>query len=446
MSENKKFLQDSFITLVRQVTSIIIGLLLVVILARTLGPELQGFYTTITLFALILNMIFNFGINISTVYYVSKKEIQIEQAFYNNLLVGIVLGVFGIVGGGGYLLLFGSSTFPDIPLPLLYMILLTVPFIIINSFFQTIFQGIQNFKIFNTVLIVTQFSNLFMVVVLVVFLNLSITGALLAFFLGHFLTTLYILYVLFFKYKIKITRKSSVDRVYLKKSFTYGFKSYLSNLFTFLNYRLDIILVGFFVNPFAVGIYATAVNVSEKLSVFTQSISTVLLPKISSLGEEVDRNKLTSIVSRFMLFFMILLGVALFVLSDWVIQLMFSDRYLGSSLLLKIMLPGIALLAVEKILSNDIAARGRPEINMYVSIANVIFSVTLNLILIPKYGAVGAAVTTSITYGLSFFVKCVLFSKITGMAIPSFLLIHKKDLTLLVNLLKKYTRTRLRGR
>lgn len=93
---------------------------------------------------------------------------------------------------------------------------------------------------------------------------------------------------------------------------------------------------------------------------------------------------------------------------------------------MKILLPGIALLAVEKILSNDIAARGKPEINMYVSIFNVIFSTILNVFLIPMYGATGAAIATSISYSLSFIIKAVFFKRVTGEALISFFYLKGK--------------------
>lgn len=434
---NKKnsFLKDSFITLVRQVTSIIIGTLLIIILARVLGPELQGQYSMIIIFPAMLAMFTNFGLNISTVYYVSKEEVTLKDAFYSNFLVGISLSFLAIVAGAIYISFFGELSFKDVDLNYFYFILLVVPIMLLNTFFQTIFQGIQDFKVFNTILVITQITNLIFVVILVVFQDFGLMGALYSFLIGHFVTFLFILSLFLRKYKINI-RKARLDYPYLKKSFRYGFKSYLSNLVTFLNYRLDIYLVGFFVNPYAVGLYVTAVNIGEKLSVFTQSISTVLLPKIASMSTEEERNQLTALVSRFTLLFMIFFGLAVFLGTDFIVGIL-GDNYEKSSLFLKILLPGISLLAVEKVLSNDIAARGRPEINMYVSIFNVVFSTILNIILIPKYGAVGAAVTTTLTYSLSFFIKSFLFGKITGEVWSNFLVIKKQDVQLVKKIIKR---------
>ncbi|SEM65667.1 Membrane protein involved in the export of O-antigen and teichoic acid [Mesobacillus persicus] len=435
MSRKNSFLKDSFITLVRQGTSIVIGTLLIVIIARVLGGELQGQYALIITFPTLLVTFINFGLNTSTVYYVSKGEIDPREAFVNNFIIGIILGFVGVAAGASFIYLYGGLAFPNVPFKALYLILLVVPVMVLNSLFQTIFQGIQDFKIFNTILVITQVTNLLLVIVLIVLLDFELIGALMAFTFGHLATLIFILAFFINKYKIPLT-SIRLNFSYIKKSFRYGFKSYLSNLVTFLNYRINIYILGFFVNPLAVGVYFTALNLGEKLSVFTQSISTVLLPRIASMATKEERNKLTSIVSRFTLIFMILFAVFVFLIIDFITPILGND-YIETPFLLKILLPGISLLAVEKILSNDIAARGKPEVNMYVSIFNVITSTALNIMLIPEFKAVGAAIATSISYSLSFLIKAFLFRKISGENFINFLLIKKEDFNLISSLLKR---------
>lgn len=436
MTKPNSFLKNSYITLVRQFTSIVIGTLLIIIIARMLGPELQGNYALITNFPAILMMFINMGINISTVYYVSKQEIDPGESFFNNFIIGLALSVIGIIAGFIAIYFFGDVLFKNIEdHSYVYFILIAIPFMLLNTFFQTIFQGIQDFKVFNTILVITQVTNLLLVLILIVLFDFGLMGALIAFISGHVLTLSFIL--IFSVKKFNLTRENlKINVPYLRKSFNYGFKSYMSNLVTFMNYRINIYLLGFFVGNAAVGLYFTALTLGEKLSVFTQSISSVLLPRIASMGTEEERNHLTSIVSRFTLVFMLVLSVVIFFTIDFLAPVL-GNEYKETPFFLKILLPGIALLAVEKILSNDIAARGKPEINMNVSIFNVIFSTILNVILIPMYGATGAAIATSISYSLSFFIKAVFFKKVTGETFAKFLLFKRDDIHLVKKILMK---------
>ena len=436
MTKTNSFLKNSFITLVRQFTSIVIGTFLIIIIARMLGPELQGEYALITNFPAILMMFVNLGFNISTVYYVSRQEIEPGESFFNNLIIGVILSLIGVIAGFITIYFFGDVLFKDVDdHSYVYFILIALPFMLLNTFFQTIFQGIQDFKVFNTILVITQITNLLLVLVLIVLFDFGLFGALTAFISGHVLTLLFIL--IFSAKRFKLSRENlKLNVPYLRKSFHYGFKSYMSNLVTFLNYRINIYLLGFFVGNGAVGLYFTALTLGEKLSVFTQSISSVLLPRIASMGTEEERNHLTSIVSRFTMIFMLVFAVVIFFIIDYLAPVL-GNQYKETPFYLKILLPGISLLAVEKILSNDIAARGKPEINMYVSIFNVIFSTILNIILIPAYGAMGAALATSVSYSLSFVIKAILFKKVTGEAFAKFLMFKREDFLLVKKLIKR---------
>jgi len=436
MNEQRhSFLKNSFITLTRQFFSVVIGVLLVVFLARFLGPEARGQYALITFLPLLLITFLNFGFNVATIFYVSKKEVSIQTAIVTNIFVALFLGIISIVVGYIVIHLFDTQ-YEYLNKYYLYCGLLSLPFMFLFMFLQTVFQGLQNFKTFNSVLLVQQLATLLLVVLFTIFFRLKLFGAILAFSLGYVVTVIFIFFVVYRVYRITL-RFSDFSFPYVKKLFHYGIKAYISNALTFLNYRLDIFLLGYFVNPLAVGIYDVAVSVGERISIFSQSISSVLFPKISSVQSEEQRNKITSTVSRNLLFFIASLSLILYFLCDIIFNVFFGEQYVESARLLKILLPGLALLSVEKVLSNDLAGRGKPEVNMYVAFFNVCLNACLNVYMIPHYGAMGAAISSTITYATSFMVKVVLYRKYTRQSYVSFLVIGKEDMNIYRNLLRK---------
>ena len=436
MNEQRhSFLKNSFITLTRQFFSVVIGVLLVVFLARFLGPEARGEYALITFFPLLLITFLNFGFNVATIFYVSKKEVSIQTAIVTNIFVALFLGIISIVVGYIFIHLFDTQ-YGYLNKYYLYCGLLSLPFMFLFMFLQTVFQGLQNFKMFNSVLLVQQLATLLLVVLFTILFRLKLFGAILAFSLGYVVTVVFIFFIVYRVYRITL-RFSDFSFPYVKKMFNYGVKAYISNALTFLNYRLDIFLLGHFVNPLAVGIYDVAVSVGERISIFSQSISSVLFPKISSVQSEEQRNKITSTVSRNLLFFIASLSLILYFLCDFIFNVFFGEQYVESARLLKILLPGLALLSVEKVLSNDLAGRGKPEVNMYVAFFNVCLNACLNIYMIPHYGAMGAAISSTITYATSFMVKVVLYRKYTRQNYVSFLVIGKEDMNIYRNLLRK---------
>ncbi|MGG1630942.1 flippase [Rossellomorea sp. NRS-1567] len=440
METKSSFFSNSLITLTRQLASIVIGITLISVLGRTLGKEGFGEYTLITYVPLMIMTFLNLGLNSSTIYFVSREKYSLKEIFNTNVLMAILLSVLGIVIGTIVMFMFKESKFDELNLSILFASLFALPFMLGMIFLQTIFQGQQKFRTFNTALLIQQLGTVVSVLVLVLLLDLGLEAAVFSFGIGYFCSVTYCLIILLTVEKLKLSFRS-FSKTYLKESVSYGIKAHISNVMTFLNYRLDIFFLGFFLGKGSVGIYSAAVNIGERLSIFSQSISSVLLPRISSSKETLDRNRITALVTRIMTLFMILLGCAVFVLSDFIFDVILNNEYESSSLMLQLLIPGIVVLAVEKLLSNDLAGRGKPELNMYVSIFNVVLNVILNLILIPSIGIKGAAIASSITYILSFMIKVIIYSRETKVKPLELLVLKKSDVLLLSGTVKKLAKS-----
>ncbi|WP_163099331.1 flippase [Peribacillus alkalitolerans] len=438
VEKRNSFLSNSIITLTRQLVSIVIGMLLLILVARSLGPSGQGTYTLITYLPIMLMTFLNLGLNTSTIYFVSKKEVELQEAFVTSVVSAIFLSAVSIGIGLLIILFFSESKFSNAPLTILYISLCALPFMFLMIFLQTIFQGLQNFKQFNTVLVIQQFGTLFFIIIFLFVLDYDILGAMVSFVLGYVLSVLYSIVMLKKLYKLEFALRF-FSFAYLKISIGYGLKAHISNMMTVLNYRLGVLLLGWFLPPAAVGIFTVAMNLGEKISIFSQSFSQVLLPRIASSNREEDRNRITAIVSRSIFAFIILVSIGIFLFSD-IILLLFGREYSESSPILKLLLPGLAVLAVEKILSNDLAGRGRPDLNMYVSFVNVAINLSLNLLLIPSYGLKGAALATTFTYIISFLIKISLYKKQTKQPFKEFLLLKKADVQSVLAMVNKMRR------
>ncbi|MEH7437953.1 flippase [Neobacillus drentensis] len=435
-TQDKSFLSNSIITLTRQVVSIVIGVLILFIIAKGLGPSGNGKYTLITYLPIMLMTFLNFGFNSSTVFFVSRKKVGLNSAFSTNIIIGLGLAIASMLIGGLVIYLLSETKFHNINSGLLFLSLLALPGMFLMIFLQTILQGIQDFKGFNSALVVQQFSTLFFLVLFLFLMDIHLVGAILSFIFGYVCAVLYMMI-----YLIKNQNASfsfnSFSREHLKEMVVYGIKAHVSNIMTFLNYRLDVLLLGYFLTDVSVGVYTVAVSLGERLSIFSQSFSQVLLPRIASSNLEEDRNRITSMLSRFILVLVVAVSIFIILFSDLIFHL-FLQEYMKSSLLLKLLLPGLTVLTVEKILSNDLAGRGLPELNMYVSFFNVVFNVILNLLLIPSIGVTGAAISSSITYLLSFIIKAFIYRSVTKLKFKDFLVITKSDLVLMKKIYRNF--------
>ncbi|MEL7354860.1 MAG: lipid II flippase MurJ [Cyanobacteria bacterium J06560_5] len=189
------------------------------------------------------------------------------------------------------------------------------------------------------------------------------------------------------------------------RSIKYGYKIAFSNIVASLNYRIDILLISYFLGVQAVGIYVVAVQIAEKLWFFSQSASTVLLPKLAAFykseNEQMSEKAPTLTVFGLTSLFTLLSAMVTAFLSPRFIPLLFGADFDLSATVLFFLLPGVVFLSASRIFANDIAARGHPELNLYSSVLVLFSNAALNVLLIGKYGVIGAAVATSVAYAMN---------------------------------------------
>jgi O-antigen/teichoic acid export membrane protein len=434
MSSSNSFFKNSMLNFNRNIITMILGLASTIIIARVLGPEKQGIFTLVLLLPTMLTTFFNIGIGSATVYYIGKKKYELTTIVSTNIFLAFTISLTSIVIGFLFIYFFGDTFLNGVPKLLLLIIMGGLPLVFLNTFLQAIFQGLQDFVVYNLIVIAGNVVNIVFILITLLVLQLDLIGALVSYF-SSIITPTLILFVYLRKRNLTFKLKS-VSKSFIKDCIYYGYKVHFSNILSFINYRADLILLSYFLNPAAVGVYNVSVSITEKLWIVSQPVSTVLFPKISSSNSNKERNLLTTMVARNVLMLSFLVSLLLFFTSEYFILLLFGEKYQAAANIIKILLVGITLLSAEKILSNDLAGRGKPELNLYTSLLTIIINIILNIIFIPIWGVNGAAVATTISYSLTFFVKLIIFCNETKVNYLSVILFNKDDVALYIKIIK----------
>ncbi len=427
--------KNSTITFLSQILTFILGFVTSIILARTLGPKGKGIYALIILIPTLMLKLGSLGIENANVYFTGSKKYKIDDIVSNSLLSSILLGsilfllFFTIYPLAIFQNFLKSNQLNDI---YLCLAVLAVPFLLFSGFLESILLGKEKIIIFNKINILKTVFNLMVIIILLFIFKQGVFGVIIAYLLTSiFFTLLVILFII--KYtKINI----SYNRKLFKDIISYGIKAYFSNLITFLNYRLDMLLVAIFLGPIEVGYYSMAVMIVEKIWMLPGSIATVLFPRISSI-ENTKANKLTPRVARHTFFITLIISLILAVFAKPLIGILFGDVFLPSVMPLLILLPGIIAFSYPKILCADLAGRGKPIYSLYASVISLGVNIPLNLWLIPRWGISGAAFATSVAYIIGALVVIAAFIKVSGESWGEILIIKKIDFQDYKNILYK---------
>ena len=168
-----------------------------------------------------------------------------------------------------------------------------------------------------------------------------------------------------------------------------------------LNYRLDVFIVDHFWGVATVAIYSQGASLAQMLWLLPEVMNLVIFSySLNTIRERSFANALLDNLSR-MMKVMGLLLIPIGVIAYYLIPIIYGTGFAQSSDVFVIILPGVFLMILFKSLNGDLAARGYPMIAAYVFTPAVALNVMLNFLLIPSYGAIGAAWASTISYSLA---------------------------------------------
>jgi O-antigen/teichoic acid export membrane protein len=398
-SLQREFSQNVGSTFFTQVLRVALSVAKAAIIARWLGPEGKGMLALALLVPGMLGLFLSGGIGAANVYYVGSRRLDVPTLTANSIgfaLLSTFVG-FGVVVGSaaaGWL----EVVVPGVPTWIVLIAMLGFPTGLLNGFFSTILQGIQRIVTINLINLFQSTLTLCLTIVFVIGFQLGLLGALVAS-LGSGVLGLIVFGTI-------LNREGGVfsprwSYLVMRTTLSFGLKGHIGNVLQFFNYRLDTFIVNFFIGPAGVGIYSVAVALAELLWHLPNAVAFVIFPKAAASRPE-EMNVFTPRVFRITLGLTALGALGLALVGRPAINFVFSSTFIGAYVPMLVLLPGVVLLGGAKVLTNEIAGRGYPHYNSINSGLALVLTVVLDLVLIPRYGVLGAALASSIAYAAIF--------------------------------------------
>ncbi len=419
----KRFALLSLHAFLAQAGGLACGLASGVIIARTLGPAAKGAISVYTLIAGFLALAGNLGLGLANVHLVARGSYQARTAWANSLWVAVIVG--GLLSVAAFFLapLAGIALHRPVDMGLFAICLLSVPWLLWFDYQINLLRGLQDITGFNQVNLLRQACRLALLLLLVTVLHGG-TGCALWSFNIALAAVCAVCW-----WKIRRTGNTGLGPSWhqLKAAMAYGMKGQLGQFIQFFNYRLDIILLALFWSNREVGIYTTAVFAAELVWYIPAAVATVLLPKISSVTAAQQAVRLSSRAIRHTAFWSLSAAAVLAALARPLVTGLYGPGFAPAVPALWILLAGVVALAPGKIIVSHLAAIGKSQYVTYLALAGLGLTVTLDLLLIPRFGIPGAATASALAYGCSGLASLYWLKRETGLGIRNSLILHKDD-------------------
>ena len=400
------------------------GLTLVngILLARMLGPAAKGDYYLIILVPSTATALILLGLPQAIGFFAARGQTVglVGKAFW----LTIVLSIVALIGTLLLLPRLIDSVERGVPIEQILFAFIAVPLGLSATFNTGIVLGRQAVRWKAAVNIAMPLATTFLIVLILGGLGSSVTGAIAVYLIAMAVGTI----------GFAIGAKRATTDVpggrptsYLAL-LRYGLPLYPASLAVFLNYRVDVYLIAWLIadSSEALGYYSMAVAIAELVFFFPDAVSTMFFPHVAgSPRHEADSQ--VAMVTRVTLLVSAAVAVAV-IPAAYVLISIFLPAFGPSFLPLIVLLPGVVALSVGKVIGGYMSGVARRAIVSYVTVSTVVVNVIANVFLTPRFGIVGAAAGSLVSYTFSSLLLTAIASRMTRTPISSFWIPRLSDI------------------
>lgn len=372
-----------------QVIRLAVGALVSILVARTLGPQGQGYAAYILLVFTLIGDTGHLGLNNAVMYFQKRSAYTRSRLYSVNLtalgliflliaLVLVSMRAAGIIlGNYSWLFIAGG------------LLLAASDLVLTNH--QAWFVGDERIVENNRRGLLAFFIKSSAILLLWLFKALTPFS----FFAVAALAML--LNALLLQARIGQRFRPQLDFRLLKSEFAYGGMIWLGAVFTFLIYRVDQLMIKQYLGLRELGVYSVAVTLAELMFLVPLSINSALLGKLYNTADPQASRRIMSQTLKLSLYVCLglaLIGIPLCLL----IPLFYGAAYSGAVFSTMILLVGVVFASLANVSTQYFYTRGQPIFHLLSTGGALALNIALNSILIPALGIAGAALASSVSY------------------------------------------------
>ena len=379
--------RNIFETLVFRGLSTPIALVLVVVQSRFLAPGGRGQFILVVLSVTILSRLFG-QLGLAVTSRMQQHGMELRRLVHRAFALALLLGL----GGGAAIVAWGHvQRGVGVDLAAIGAVAL-LPNIVWQSV-SGVLLGLGRVRLWNWIQTLPPILTLAGMLVFVVAYDGGVRGALLAWALAHAITALFALAATRHVWA-PFALDELVDVALARLAITMG----AVQVVNLISYRIELFILDRYRGIGAVGVYSISMQAAEAIWLVAAAIATsVTAPAVQE--DEPGARRLIARSALRGLVYTALLAAVVGIAAPFLIPALFGHDFRHAARPLAFLLPGIVAYAPVSILVVYLSVRrGRPRLSLAVAIAGLLVTASSSVVLIPRHGASGAALSSTIGY------------------------------------------------
>lgn len=396
---------NTLVQYLNRLVTVIFGIVITGFLTRELGPVEYGLYVFSLSFVMLANSIADWGIT-----FIGTREAAGSKVKETWIGVSFVLRAMATLFVSILMFLFAKFGIVSISLNVLTWLFVLMVVMAMKSVLQIIFQGqhkLWKLSLIDTIGTIFFGSSLWLfslrleVSVLNILMIMAITSMISVIF-GVLMTGLD-------WRKLKVSKR---DMLFLgNETLSMGA---LLVVFSFYN-KIDVFIIGKFRGIEEVGLYGLAYKIYENVILGAAYFANASFPSLAEISG--DKSAFRRRFKKYLLFLTVG-GVAAatlnFVFAGYAVRLIAGNSFEGAIRALQWLSLGVMVAYLNHAVGYAVVAIREQRIALRNAIFALVLNLSINLLLIPKIGIVGAAITTILTELLVFGLNLKLLKKYLG--------------------------------
>jgi len=370
---------------------------IIVMVARIWGRETLGEYNTIWVWLTLFQSFSVFGLGDYISREVGANHDNAAKYQTHGLIIGLLFSLIciGIMIGGTLLF-----NYPEDVKNGIMIASIILPFYACTMICQAIFTALQKIKYIGFACIVENALFLFIGTAVIIkgygLVNL-VLSLVLARVLGSGLN-----FLIAYKYIARLD--FNIDWKYCWKFLTVVAVFGVTGVASLIFLRIDVVMLSKMTDMVTVGLYSSASKLTEFCLILPLNFYALILP-IAARGYQSFRESVHQTIEAYtrQLFILVFLVFGFgFFFAEMILSLIYGKPFAEAGWILKILMVAFLITSADTVLSMSCLAAGYQKVVMLIAITRAVVNVVLNFMLIPTWGAVGAALATLFSISLSF--------------------------------------------
>lgn len=389
--------------------------------AALLGPAGRGEQAALILGPQLLAMVATLGLHASFIYNTKADPEQEGRYLGAALLLAPAAALLGIVGFWlalpHWLGQYSAETIAEAR-----WLLWLAPFGVATPLLTGVLELRGRFRLANRVLYLQSLGTILLLLLLWAAGALTPHSSALAYLLPAVPVFLYLLRVA----TRAVRPRLGLGAPYPQRLLRYGLRFYGVDLLGTLSNYIDQMVIVLVLQPAAVGAYAVALSLARILAVLQGAVSTVLFPSIAARGAA-SAVATAALAARVATAVNTAAAIGLGIVGPHLLLWLYGEAFAAAILPFQILLAETVLSNAARILAQAYSGSGRPGVVTLVESAAVAVSFGAMLLLVPRFGLIGAALAMLLAGLLRLAAVLAGFRLVLGLGLPR-LVIGRADL------------------